>query len=118
MTSDKLVYLTVNSYVEAPENASWLITFEVSHQVADESEQRNFATMRTLKFRNSIWGLASTARWRRTDNIASDPPRSPGTRARHMAKSECCAPRDHHFAQPPSGAASMDIWIAALPGRL
>src|SRR3954465_2489798 len=80
MTSHRYVYLTVNSYVEAFENASRLITFEVSHQVARESEQRNFAIKRTLKIPKSDLGLASTARRRRTGNITSDPPRSPGLR--------------------------------------
>jgi len=114
MTSHQHVYLTVNPYLEALENASRLITFEASRQVAIDSVQWNFATTRTLNFCKSIWGLASTARWRRTDHITSDPPRSPG----RMAQTECCAPRDNHFARPPTGAASMDSWIAALLGRL
>jgi hypothetical protein len=50
MTSRQHVYLTVNSYLEALESASRLITFEMSHQVAIDSRQRTFAMTRTLKY--------------------------------------------------------------------
>jgi hypothetical protein len=117
MTSDKHFYLIDTSYNETKRVASDLFTLEAPRAVGlDALLHSTFASLLQCPGGNSIWQVvASTFRWRRTNNMMSVPRRYPWA---HRPGQSADAPTRKSFRAASPRRRVLGHLNAALRGRL